>query len=79
MKGSESFTKLREVTPESGAYWNEADRYEPNWEQSFWGVDNYKKLKAIKQKYDPNGTFQVWNGVGGTRAETEDEPACDTF
>ena len=65
------FTELREITPNSGAYWGEADRYEPNWEQAFWGIENYKKLKAIKEKYDPTGMFRVWNGVGGLRAETK--------
>jgi len=79
MQGSTSFNPLREVTPNSGAYWSEADRYEPNWEQSFWGMDNYKKLKTIKEKYDPTGMFRVWNGIGGTRAETEANPACDNF
>lgn len=61
---------IREITPNSGAYWNEADRFEPNWEQSFWGIENYNRLKTIKEKYDPNGRFRVWNGIGGTRPET---------
>jgi hypothetical protein len=59
------------VTPNSGAYWNECDRYEPKWEQSFWGIENYKRLKTIKEKYDPTGMFRVWNGIGGYRAETK--------
>ena len=63
--------KLRELTSDSGAYWNESDRNEPNWEQSYWGTANYQKLKAIKQKYDPTGMFRVWNGIGGLRPETE--------
>ena len=53
-------TPLREVTPNSGAYWNEADMSEPNWEETFWGIQNYNKLKIIKQKYDPTGMFRVW-------------------
>ena len=57
--------------PDSGAYWNESDYYEPNWEQTFWGTENYQRLKTIKEKYDPNGMFRVWNGVGGLRAETQ--------
>ena len=60
---------LRDITPNSGAYWNEADMNEPNWEHTFWG-DNYAALKEIKQKYDPHRMFRVWNGVGGTRPET---------
>lgn len=63
---------LREMTPNSGAYWNEADINEPNWEHAFWG-DNYAELKKIKAKYDPNRMFRVWNGVGGTRPETGSE------
>ena len=60
---------LRDITSNSGAYWNEADMNEPNWEHTFWG-DNYAALKEIKQKYDPHRMFRVWNGVGGTRPET---------
>ena len=63
---------LRDVTPNSGAYWNESDMNEPNWEHTFWG-DNYATLKEIKQKYDPHGMFRVWNGVGGLRPETGSE------
>ena len=65
------YDPLREITPNSGAYWNEADRFEPRWEESFWGLENYAKLKQIKLKYDPEGMFRVWNGIGGTRPETE--------
>ena len=61
---------LRAVTPNSGAYWNEADIMEPNWEETFWGKDNYQRLKGIKNRYDPNGMFRVWQGIGGTRPET---------
>ena len=64
---------LRDVTPNSGAYWNESDMNEPNWEHTFWGEENYAALKEIKQKYDPNGMFRVWNGVGGLRPETGSE------
>ena len=67
---SRAVDPLRAVTPNSGAYWNEADIIEPNWEHNFWGMENYRKLKTIKQKYDPNGMFRVWQGVGGTRPET---------
>ena len=75
MQASDQLTALRAITPNSGAYLSESNYYEPNWEQSFWGMDNYKKLKSIKQKYDPSGSFRVWNGVGGTRPETTDAPA----
>ena len=64
---------LRDLTPNSGAYWNEASLDEPNWEKTFWGLANYQRLKEIKNKYDPNGMFRVWQGVGGTRPETGSE------
>lgn len=41
----------------------QADVYEPNHEQSFWGP-NHARLLKIKQQYDPQGVFQVWHGVG---------------
>ena len=68
---SARFEKLRKVTPNSGAYWSEADYYEPHWPQSFWGMDNYERLSTIKQTYDPTGVFRVWNGIGGTRSELD--------
>ncbi|KLO14030.1 FAD-binding domain-containing protein [Schizopora paradoxa] len=48
---------------DSGAYSNEADAREPNFQVTFFG-DNYKKLLATKNKYDPNGLFIVTAGVG---------------
>ena len=66
---------LREISPNSGAYWNECDYLEPNWEEAFWGADNYARLKTIKEEYDPTGMFRVWNGVGGLRPETGSELA----
>lgn len=33
-------------------------------------MDNYARLKSIKQTYDPEGMFRVWNGIGGLRPES---------
>ncbi|KAB2580237.1 FAD linked oxidase [Lasiodiplodia theobromae] len=44
---------LRQLAPESGAYWNEADKDEPDWQRSLYGP-NYAELSAIKKKYDPS-------------------------
>ncbi|KAH7921689.1 FAD-binding domain-containing protein [Leucogyrophana mollusca] len=54
---------LRDLTPESGAYFNEASLYEENWQYTFFGT-HYPALKAIKDKYDPHGLFVVAEGVG---------------
>ncbi|OBZ77659.1 6-hydroxy-D-nicotine oxidase [Grifola frondosa] len=43
---------FRDITPGSGAYFNEGDVYEPDHEFSYWG-DNYPRLLSIKQQYDP--------------------------
>nr|WCO08190.1 RNase T2 protein [Pestalotiopsis microspora] len=40
---------LRSLAPETGAYYNEANDFEPNWQQSFWGT-NYDLLRQIKSK-----------------------------
>jgi FAD/FMN-containing dehydrogenase len=53
---SQATDLLRKVTPGSGAYINEADVLEPNWQQSFFG-NNYPKLASIKADWDPWGLF----------------------
>ncbi|PPQ87559.1 hypothetical protein CVT26_010803, partial [Gymnopilus dilepis] len=52
---------LRDITPNSGAYHNEADIHEPNFQQSFWGTQLYNKLLGIKNKYDPKHILDCWN------------------
>jgi hypothetical protein len=52
------------VGPRGGTYLNEANPYEPDWQQVFWGA-NYKKLLAIKQRIDPQKLF-VCNRCVGT-------------
>ncbi|KAF3003537.1 hypothetical protein E8E13_005720 [Curvularia kusanoi] len=54
---------LREITQAGGAYGNEANIGEPNWQQSFWGA-NYPRLLELKKKYDPTELFYVHHGVG---------------
>ena len=56
---------IRELTPGSGSYANEADYFEPEWQRSAWG-DNYERLLEIKQKYDPDNVFCVHHGVGSS-------------
>jgi hypothetical protein len=54
---------IREATPGAGAYVNEADYFEPDWQYSFWG-DNYPRLLDVKRRYDPTNLFRVHHGVG---------------
>ncbi|KAL7932893.1 hypothetical protein V8C35DRAFT_305752 [Trichoderma chlorosporum] len=55
--------QLTAVTPGSGAYMNEGDFNQPNWQQTFFG-SNYNALLAIKKKYDPNSLFYGLRLVG---------------
>ncbi|KAF6750770.1 hypothetical protein DFP72DRAFT_817165 [Ephemerocybe angulata] len=48
------------------AYVNEADVYEDDFEDTFWG-DNYPRLLEIKRKYDPDHLLDCWQCVGFRR------------
>jgi hypothetical protein len=54
---------IRAATKGSGAYTNEADVQEPNWQESFWG-SNYPRLREIKNDWDPLGVFWAPSTVG---------------
>ncbi|KAH8108810.1 FAD-binding domain-containing protein [Phellopilus nigrolimitatus] len=62
-KLSKGMDPVRNITPGSGAYQNEADVFEPNHEESYWG-SNYETLLAIKNKYDPDHLLDCWHCVG---------------
>jgi hypothetical protein len=63
---NEYVNKIREATPGSGAYMNEADTEEPNFQYSFFG-DNYNKLLDIKNDRDPWQLFYAVTMVGSER------------
>ncbi|KAF9161135.1 hypothetical protein DFQ26_004821 [Actinomortierella ambigua] len=60
---SKAMDRLRHLTPGSGAYFNEADLLEPDWQTSFFG-NNYPRLRQVKNKYDPKGFFVCRKCVG---------------
>jgi hypothetical protein len=64
---------LTELEPDMGAYLNEADRNQPDWQKAFWGV-NYGRLKAIKKEVDPEGLFTCRPCVGAE--EWDDDGVC---
>ena len=66
----EIMPQLEAVTPNSGAYMNEGDFQQPNWQQTFFG-SNYNTLLGIKQKWDPNSLF-YGNRLVGSEAWTVD-------
>ncbi|EDU47083.1 GlcD FAD FMN-containing dehydrogenase [Pyrenophora tritici-repentis] len=51
---------IEAVTPDAGAYINEADYQQPNWQNIFYG-SNYARLEQVKMRYDPKGLF--WNSI----------------
>lgn len=54
---------LRQAAPAAGAYVNECDYFQPDWQSAFWG-GCYPRLLRIKRRYDPDGLFTVHHGVG---------------
>ena len=57
---------IEQVTPNAGAYINEADPQQKDWQDVFFGR-NYAKLLVIKKKYDPKGLFYNGIAVGSER------------
>jgi hypothetical protein len=55
--------EVRKVVPDAGSYVSESNFFDNGWQRSFWGP-NYPRLRAVKQKYDPDGLFFVHHGVG---------------
>ncbi|KAI6020452.1 hypothetical protein BKA83DRAFT_4302284 [Pisolithus microcarpus] len=65
--------EMHDLTPQDGAYFNEASLYEIDWQYTFFG-SHYAKLKEIKNKYDPYRLFVVAEGVGSE--EWNEELTC---
>ncbi|KAH6009483.1 hypothetical protein HBI84_051170 [Parastagonospora nodorum] len=59
---------VKALTPDGGAYLNEASYAEPEWQQTFFG-DNYSRLLKIKEMYAPGHVFDCWKCVGWRGAE----------
>ncbi|KAL4740448.1 hypothetical protein BDV11DRAFT_169064 [Aspergillus similis] len=54
---------MKEAAPGMGTYGNEADPYDPEWREDWFG-EKYDWLVGVKQKYDPEGVFWCWRCVG---------------
>ncbi|KAJ5329600.1 hypothetical protein N7452_009990, partial [Penicillium brevicompactum] len=68
--------KLTALAPSSGAYMNEADFRQPNFQKYFFGK-NYPALQKIKAKYDAKDIFYARTAVGSEAwEEREDGRLC---
>ncbi|KAH8890582.1 isoamyl alcohol oxidase [Thozetella sp. PMI_491] len=63
---NEFVPQIEAVTPGSGAYVNEADFRQPNWQETFFG-ENYGALLAIKEKWDPEGVLYGLRTIGSDK------------
>ncbi|KAI1074791.1 FAD-binding domain-containing protein [Whalleya microplaca] len=74
----------RDVSPGAGAYMNEADLEEPEWQRAFFGEENYARLLGIKRDRDPWGLFYApatvgsedWVVVTADGLPTQNGPLC---
>ncbi|KAL4746603.1 hypothetical protein BDW72DRAFT_197544 [Aspergillus terricola var. indicus] len=71
------YAAMRRFTPGMGSYMNEADINDPWWQEDFYGAANYKRLLAIKNKYDPDGLFYCPTCVGSPSWSQHDLPGRD--
>lgn len=55
--------RLAALSPNSGAYLNEGDFEQPNFQSVFYG-NKYDKLRSIKAQYDPDEVFYGKTAVG---------------
>ena len=76
---------IRAATPGSGAYFNEADVLEPNWQETFFGP-HYPRLLRTKRARDPWGLFwapttpgsEAWRVITEGDVPTQNGPLCQT-
>lgn len=55
---------IRAIVPQRASYLYEANFFEPEWQDSFWG-SNYDRLVRAKRAYDPGRLFRGHCNVSG--------------
>lgn len=62
---------LEDLSPGSGAYSPEANPFTKDWQEAWWGQENYGKLLKLKKKYDPQGLLHCWKCVGWKESDAK--------
>ncbi|MFZ6691477.1 FAD-dependent oxidoreductase [Undibacterium sp. SXout20W] len=57
--------KFRQLAPDAGSYLNESNYFHPDIATAAWG-ENFPRLQAVKNQYDPTDLFHVHHGVRPT-------------
>ncbi len=60
---NKAMEELKNVIPCAGTYIAESNFFEKNWQKAAWG-SMYERLLQVKKKYDPEGFFFIYHGVG---------------
>ncbi|KAK8035536.1 hypothetical protein PG993_010531 [Apiospora rasikravindrae] len=71
--------RLRSLTPGGGTYLNEADVMEPQYQEAFYGYDNYQRLLRIKRELDPHDVFWAPTAVGSEGWYVKDQKSWLTL
>ncbi|KAK4232845.1 hypothetical protein C8A03DRAFT_39504 [Achaetomium macrosporum] len=74
-KVKERVAALKAIAPDMGAYMNEANFEEPNFQHEFWG-SNYKRLLRIKRTVDPDDVLWCQPCVGNERWQQVGDRLC---
>ncbi|KAI0379050.1 FAD-binding domain-containing protein [Hypomontagnella monticulosa] len=74
-KVNERVEPLRQLAPHMGAYVNENNPEEPDWQHAFWGA-NYERLLKIKRTVDPSDVLWCNPCVGNERWKENGYQLC---
>jgi hypothetical protein len=68
---------LNELAPDTGAYFNEGDPYDPDWQKSYFGGrEHYEALRRVKENVDPQGILWCVACVGSEGWSLQDGRLC---
>lgn len=60
---NKAFEPIARLMPAPASYVSESNYFHADWQAAYWG-GQYQRLAAIKRRYDPEGLFFAYHGVG---------------